>query len=323
MKKPSQRQILNAFNRAYEKQLRKAERVSYRQAYKVYKEAFKQASQQYANNVDPRNISLVDTIAYRNLFIDIYKKQGTRFAKWWRELFVKVATKADNPEYDLWQMAFAQYGETRAGEMVTTVQESMKRQFESQLRKEMQDPEFMDMGNEERAQRLLKSGYWNKSTRWMAERVARTETGIAASLGQQRSSLSMFKEQEMEKRWITARDEKVRPDHVAMDGKQQDFDKNWILPDGTEMIRPRITAGGMNAPQQVINCRCAQVDIPKPQVLDNLFDELMNEDAQPNRSQLGVFGQLLQALGRKPKKPTVQIDSQTFITSDLIDGLGN
>ena len=267
----NQRQILNAFNNSYERQIRIAERQTYRKAYKVYIDSFKEATEQVINGALPETVNILDAVQFRNLFIDIYTDQGMRFAKWWQKLFMSIATKNDNPDLTIWQMALAQYGEERAGKMVATVQDSLFEQFVSQMKKMYQDPEFQELGAEAQARELRKQSFWAKKARFMALRVARTESNAAANLGIEQSSLSMFNANEMEKRWITARDEKVRDTHRQAEAQGAiPFESSFSV-GGTQMKRPGDPAGGAS---EVINCRCRIITLPKADTLDNLFDEL-------------------------------------------------
>lgn len=312
---PNQRQIRRAFDLAYEKNIRKAERKSYRKAYKVYQDAFKAATDQFIKTNVPESVSLVDAVQFRKLFEEIYTEIGVEFAKWYRRLFERIATKNDTPELSIWQMAMAEYGRKEAGELVSTVQESMRGQFLAQIRREFQDPEFMALGTEQQAARLRKRGYWSKQSRFMAMRVARTESNKAANLGIERSSRSMFEPHEMEKQWITARDEKVRPgnnpkgiaNHRVMEGRKIPFDADFEMDSGVKLRRPGIAGNGQSPRGQlfaseVINCRCRVVDIPKEDLIDNLFDDLMSRQ-------------------ESARAANVQTSDGGFITSNLISAL--
>ena len=90
----------------------------------------------------------------------------------------------------------------------------------------------------------IKSFYTERAS-FFAQRVARSETTSASSYGQ----LAAAKETGRgRKRWITSRDDRVRDDHIAMDGETVGIDKNF--------------SNGCSAPgiggtaDQTIQCRC-------------------------------------------------------------------
>ena len=298
----NQRQILNAFNNSYERQIRIAERQSYKQAYQVYINAFRSATDEFIDGKLPEQINILDTLAFRQLFIDIYERQGMRFAKWYQKIFIKVATKNDDKNiYEtIWSARLAQYGEERAQDIVTTVEKSMMDQFNAEMKRLYADPEFQELGAEAQARELRKKNFWQKKARFMALRVARTESNAAANLGIEESSLSMFGAQEMEKRWITARDEKVRDTHRQAEAQGAiPFDSSFSVGQ-SQMKRPGDPAGGAS---EVINCRCRIVTLPKKETLDNLFDELTKPSQGATAS--GVQGST----------------NEGFVTSSLISAL--
>ena len=84
--------------------------------------------------------------------------------------------------------------------------------------------------------------------------IARTETGRLATTGsneaiKQAQSLGVSVERE----WITARDEAVRPSHRAMDGDKTTALEPWTLPSGVATQGP----GQSGVAAEDINCRCA------------------------------------------------------------------
>ncbi len=89
-----------------------------------------------------------------------------------------------------------------------------------------------------------------------AKTIARTEIVGAANEGRHIAlTRSGFKEKE----WFTARDERVRPQHVAMHGKIIPVEQPWVFPDGTSVRHP----GDYNGPaSQIVNCRCIEIIVP-------------------------------------------------------------
>jgi SPP1 gp7 family putative phage head morphogenesis protein len=87
--------------------------------------------------------------------------------------------------------------------------------------------------------------FYDDQAKWKAMRVARTEVGAAASFGQESAANEAGMTQ---KTWVSSRDDRVRDDHVMMDGEVVDID--GIFSNGCE------APGIGDDPAQVINCRC-------------------------------------------------------------------
>jgi SPP1 gp7 family putative phage head morphogenesis protein len=56
----------------------------------------------------------------------------------------------------------------------------------------------------------------------------------------------------MVKVWISSKDERVRDDHISMDGQTVPVDEDFVAPDGSRGPHP----GEMGSAAQDINCRC-------------------------------------------------------------------
>lgn len=56
----------------------------------------------------------------------------------------------------------------------------------------------------------------------------------------------------MTKTWISSKDERVRDDHIGMDGQTVPVDEDFVAPDGSRGPHP----GEMGSAAQDINCRC-------------------------------------------------------------------
>jgi uncharacterized protein with gpF-like domain len=94
--------------------------------------------------------------------------------------------------------------------------------------------------------------------KFRAERIARTESGIAANhaadIGAAKTGL------ELEKEWIAVHDERTRHPHLNADGQTRDFDEPFNI-GGYAMMRPGDSTtqnkNGVVAPASMIcNCRC-------------------------------------------------------------------
>ena len=269
-----------AFRRQYEKQIRIAERVSYRQARRIYLDAFIEGSKKYLENQSFQGMNLVDVIKFRNLYIDIYHDTGMRFAKWYTRLFQTVAKKQNTFEEDIWEMVFRRYGEDQAGRLVTTVNQTMQDQFLATIQRQFQDPTFASLGVPEQARILYSDGFWGKKARWMALRVARTENNTAANLAINEASLSLFGSNQMQKIWDTSEDERVRDTHrqagsigaIPFDGWFQVGSVRMRFPND-----PQAQGIGKEVARERINCRCRMVTIPKEEIFEDLYTQVANE----------------------------------------------
>ncbi len=86
-----------------------------------------------------------------------------------------------------------------------------------------------------------------------AETIAATETasayGVARHAAMEQAGIT-------HKEWLTAKDDRVRSEHAAMDGVIAEIDQPFILEDGTQLMHPAEEGG---PPQHVINCRCVSI----------------------------------------------------------------
>lgn len=102
---------------------------------------------------------------------------------------------------------------------------------------------------EQLADRVMK--VFDFSERYRARRIAWTETTSVTNWGIEDAwrQTGLVKK----KMWLTARDEKVRESHQALDGEVVEMDSGFTTSDGTVLRRPGDPDG---PPGEVINCRC-------------------------------------------------------------------
>jgi hypothetical protein len=126
-----------------------------------------------------------------------------------------------------------------------------------------------------------------RSSRFQAERIARTETLSAASYGEYLGSQELFQKYgvTMGKYWIAKKDSRTRNSHNEMKrsetiGAEEDFEVG-----GAKMQFPGDRRGG---PSQVINCRCAlgwrriEEETPAPPPSQaNIPTPIIPEDVKP------------------------------------------
>jgi len=108
--------------------------------------------------------------------------------------------------------------------------------------------------------------FYDKGLEHMAERVARTEVGMATMLGRE----AAFKDaksvmgSDVKKVWITAGDDRVRRgingngDHVSLNNEEAGKDGSWMTAAGNRIRFPLDPAA---VPQERINCRCDMIFI--------------------------------------------------------------
>jgi len=89
-----------------------------------------------------------------------------------------------------------------------------------------------------------------------ADRIARTEVGIASNNGL-RAAAESLDIPNMKKEWISAEDERTRESHISMNGDRVEMNEKFIVPtkDGSpdEMDGPGDTGASLG---NFINCRC-------------------------------------------------------------------
>ncbi|MBP3955409.1 hypothetical protein J8F10_08960 [Gemmata sp. G18] len=110
------------------------------------------------------------------------------------------------------------------------------------------------LGTEEIGRRIRKV---SQLTPYRAATVARTETHAAATYG----SIESVRQAEqdlgvvMVKEWLPTRDDRTRPEHLAMAGVTVGLDEKFRV-DGEMMDRPGDSSA---SPANVVNCRCGMV----------------------------------------------------------------
>jgi hypothetical protein len=103
--------------------------------------------------------------------------------------------------------------------------------------------------------------YSERLLKHRSEVIARTESITALRMGrregiQQAIEQGAIASDALKRVWSTSADDRVREDHVAMDGEEVDgIDTPWTLPDGSQMMTPGDTSLGAD-PSQTIQCRC-------------------------------------------------------------------
>ena len=98
---------------------------------------------------------------------------------------------------------------------------------------------------------------FNELSRGRATVIAQTETGSAYGQGRQDVMVASGVEW---KQWLSAEDDKVRPDHAEADGQAVPVDEPFDV-GGEELMHPGDPDGSA---EQVINCRCVAIAVQAP-----------------------------------------------------------
>jgi hypothetical protein len=141
----------------------------------------------------------------------------------------------------------------RNGQLMSAYERRDKR-FDGIIRRAIQDGKLLSQTDIER----FTAAYARKSLDDRAKAIARTESLNALRAGRDegvKQAIEQGAADGVRKRWSTSGDERVREDHVAMDGVEADLDEPFELPDGSLMMHPGDSSLGADA-GQVINCRC-------------------------------------------------------------------
>ena len=196
------------------RQLQLAETEQYLKFYNYFKrEYFKGADRFLQTRSLPETVDLFKEPDIAQLYEDLYVEVGLRFLRWYQKNFEKFTEKQmDEPIY---VDRFARRAKKVAGDKVTLVSGSRKKELQKFLKQQLSNPEFMAM-NERQAQRILRSKFdgYSKS---QAQRLIRTESNGAGNYASQEAAREMFGGT-VWKEWITARDGRVRDIHAAMEG---------------------------------------------------------------------------------------------------------
>ena len=82
----------------------------------------------------------------KDLYIDLYRTIGTRFALWYEDAYKKLIKK--NGDRTTWAETFAGVGEREAGRKIVIVQGTAKKEVQRVLGRLFKDPDFTAQGAE-------------------------------------------------------------------------------------------------------------------------------------------------------------------------------
>ena len=104
--------------------------------------------------------------------------------------------------------------------------------------------------------RRIDSLYGDRFSTTRSMTIARTEVTAASNIATQKTGEYARDRYELDivKRWLTARDARVRDSHTAMEGVEVDLDELFDV-NGSAMLCPGDTSNGADL-GEVLNCRC-------------------------------------------------------------------
>ena len=188
---------------------------------------------------------------YQQIYVDI----GLHIANWYFRSFERYHKKADPKAFTpKWTNAFSTYGSLIAAYNAPLVSGTAKTALINLTQRLMQDPDFMRLGEREKA-RILRRKF-NQYSDYQARRLVRTESTRASNFAVEESSKTMFSEDQLSKQWVTMGDSRVRNWHQSVNGQKRRMGEPFNV-FGEEIMRP-----GEGSAKNTVNCRCRMITIP-------------------------------------------------------------
>lgn len=177
---------------------------------------------------------------------DLKNKARAHIYKAFRTGYEIAAKASNNPvNFDFFNIKFGQAVETRIGFFAEKTNQTTAKLLQDQLQEGLVQGESIS----DIAKRVDK--VFNYSEDFRSIRTAQTEIIGAVNDGQLKSFIEFGVEK---KKWITARDEKVRDSH-QIDGQVVGVTATFTTKSGNHLLYPGDRSGGAEA-KEVINCRC-------------------------------------------------------------------
>ena len=246
------------WQRAFEKQMHIAERQNIVVVKRFYKKQYNIAIDLFLRNRQTQPSFIFKMTDFINIYKQLYKNVGMRFAKWYVRNYKKYIKKTLSiTDYEVfWEERFFNYGGQVGAARAIMVSNTARKTFMRIVQTFLTDPEFMMLGVPQQA-RILRRKF-NHYAQFQAERFVRTEATNAANFGTMQGALTIFPAQEMKKEWIASFDDRTRDTHAEADGQVVNFLDSFIV-GGHQLSHPG-QAGG--EPAEVINCRCSMRSFP-------------------------------------------------------------
>ena len=177
------------FIASFQNELVKAEAKHIRRFNAYFKkEYFKGADEFISSRTIGQYNNLFKTSEIEALYVSMYIEIGKRFYKWYERNFYEFVKKREQ-DFILNQK-FGDFARRVAGDKITLVSGSKKKQLIKVLRAMFQNPDLQFM-NERELQKVLRNKFslYSKS---QAERLVRTEANTAANYGSIETANTMF-----------------------------------------------------------------------------------------------------------------------------------
>jgi SPP1 gp7 family putative phage head morphogenesis protein len=247
------------WQKAFEKELDKAEKKQLSKVRQYYKEQYFRGVNSFLSSNQTTFQLLFNTSDIIKIYRDLYEDIGLQFAKWYSRNFDKYIKKGVNPNQfiDQWANTFAALGSAVGAERVTLVSGTAKATLVKITQNLLTDIEFQNTGIDEKT-RILRSQF-TKYSAFQAQRLVRTEATNAANFATIKSAETIFPAEDLQKEWIAATDERTRPTHRAINGIVINQTDLFSVGDSL-MMYPGDSRGSA---KEVINCRCSIAPFPK------------------------------------------------------------
>ena len=249
----------------FRKQIILAEKKNYPIAYNYYLREFEKASKMFIDNpiVNNQNFNvLFSEIETKKMYSEMYKQTGLRFAKWYANIFEKLAKKQLSTsviEQNMERYATEKENYLALVREVSAVSGVAKSTLKKVLAELVADETFMSLGEEERVREIMKRLKFK--ARWMARRIVRTETTASANFGIQLSASDIYGDDNLVKEWIAFDGPRTRDTHRAASSEYSNnpIPMNEPYSVGrSKMMFPSDTSLGAKA-KEVVNCRCVSI----------------------------------------------------------------
>jgi hypothetical protein len=248
------------WQRDFENELDKAERRQLSKVKRYYKTEYKKGVESFVSEGQTNFQLLFSESDLSKTYRDLYTDIGLQFAKWYANNFDKYITKGVEAGQfvDQWINSFSSFGSAVAAQRVTLVSGTAKETLIKITQRFMSDPEFMTLGNTEKA-RILNNQFDNYA-RYQAARLVRTEATAAANFATMQSATTIFPGAQMMKEWIASFDDRTRSTHAEAGASDPVPYNDPFMVGGSFMMFPGDPSGPA---AEVVNCRCSMAPFPK------------------------------------------------------------
>ena len=254
----ARKKVLDTYRKDYENQLNIAEKKITPQIQGYYQREYYKGVDNFIQSGRTDYQSLFQYGIVKNIYTEMYKSIGLRFANWYYTKYEKYIVKktTSQSKLQIWESYFSNYASQVAAVNVSLVSGTAKKTLIKITQRLMSDPEFMMLGADEKA-RILRNQF-KQYSKVQATRLVRTESNRIANFATQTSALDLFGEENLEKTWIHSMGLNERPWHADLNLKTIPY-REYFNVGSDKMFRP-----GEGSAENIINCRCTINYQPKP-----------------------------------------------------------